>query len=185
MTLLDNALIFKYFGCMDENHHPVYHQCNEKRTIAFKVMEAMEKPIKKGDKVLVLLGCDSEKMEVREDAAPFLTGGFHSYLLRLPDKFQPSEKKECDHNQFKHRCLGCDETIHTEEPKEPEKCECTPACNHGYSERCNCCGALEKPADPVEAKIEEKMHYGEHSIWSDVQLHELVALARREGGSNA
>lgn len=101
MGLLDSPLVRKYFGC-DNIGCIMLGESIEKFKIfhmAFRVLEAMEQPIKKGDKLLVI-GTDSL---IYETNAIKDHDGIHPFDLRLPPRFQPPAKKGCDHH-FKCRC---------------------------------------------------------------------------------
>lgn len=126
MRLLENELVRKYFECQDVTEHHVAGVCER---MALRVLEAMEQPIKKGEKYLaskdtydVTTYGNFTEVRVNEDD---ISGYFHPYLIRLPSRFQaqPPAKKECE-------CLdhsSCQCVCHKPRPEQregPAKKEC-------------------------------------------------------------
>lgn len=167
MNILDNDLVKKYFGC-GESEHPIYHQCNEPRTLALAIIKAMQEPIRKGDKYLTnsaitdihRYGDFDREMTALDD----IQYPFHPFHLRLPDQFQTAGKKEC-------ACLE-------------HHCYCL--CHGNFCKKCDKQIYNEPQPDAVEEKIKEivwginnkkgfEFPSGSHLVAS---LRELVRLAQ-------
>lgn len=169
-SLLDNELMQKYFGAAGKDDYE--RAC----CTAFNILQAMQEPIRKGDRYL-FWHKDKVTEMVWEDFMATIEES-HAEHLRLPDAFQNQEKFCCDLHQHVPGVTEYPCTMKKPTPS-PEKCECSPACNHGYSEHCNCCGALDKPKDAVEEKIMEiSMNHGACSGGWERELRDLVRLAR-------
>jgi len=100
MSLLDNELVKRYFGCPWHNHKDD-KACGSQESTALRILKAMEEPIRSGDRLLVY---SEEGQEWIEDFA-FKNAAYypvHLMILRLPDQFQP--KKECQCNM---NCAEC------------------------------------------------------------------------------
>ncbi len=91
MTLLNNELVLKYFGGHDGKH--IDGMCDD--LIALRVIQAMQEPIKKGEKYLIW---DSITSFVKEDES-FSTLGPGVVSLRLPDRFQKRLTMGCIHGE--------------------------------------------------------------------------------------
>lgn len=111
ILILDNELVKKYFGCDPKCKKPNPMTC--RLVMARDVLDAMQKPIKPGEKSLVLHPIDNtwvEETSVGCDSPRF-------FSLRLPEKFQkqkcecwicPShEHKDCDQAKFYCPCKLC------------------------------------------------------------------------------
>lgn len=151
MSLLENELIRMYFGfecprsmgCTDPN-------CYE-RTIqlAYKVVQAMEEPIKVGEKYLEI---DHVSGLCGERVAKYETKGvvFNPWGLRLPSRFQATvEKKECCPHGVEAKliypCNECIAKLNNPAPAETEKCWCKP--DQETCRSLNVCGCpCHKPA---------------------------------------
>ena len=86
MTLLDNELVRKYFGCQDcqeGNSEHVEKLCHE--GMALKILRAMQEPIKKGERYLLI---DSEIVGDMVANSNSLDHIRHLGVLRLPGRFQ-------------------------------------------------------------------------------------------------
>lgn len=92
MSILDNDLVRKYFGCDAWGGCPDDSGSNENEHIALRIIIAMEEPIGKGERYLDLMGIDWREENhlptVREKIADSDLDGLHAYTLRLPDRFQ-------------------------------------------------------------------------------------------------
>lgn len=85
MTLLDNELVQRYFGCTGKDDY------ERASATAFLILQAMQEPIKKGDKYLRIDEINGVyEMVLDRD---FNFPSFHPFNLRLPDRFQ---KQGCD-----------------------------------------------------------------------------------------
>lgn len=121
MSILDNELVREYFGQWTDRKNSRETQFYEQMSL--RVIEAMQQPIKKGDKYLSLIVPGTVSEQVAEVGT---LEDFHPYALRLPDRFQ---KKECGHAWFA-KCIKCGEEADLPEEKrpksapEPEKCKC-------------------------------------------------------------
>lgn len=91
MTLLENELVRKYFGAC-EHGDSLTSPCLCRFGYASRVLEAMQEPMKKGDKYLAwdIHGAWMEKVSPN-GTADFVT--FHPYDLPLPSRFQPPENR--------------------------------------------------------------------------------------------
>lgn len=176
MSILDNELVKKYFGCPhDRNHHDdCAPGCNAQEEYAFRILKAMEAPVREGERVLYWHGS-----AVREETTlTDYTGNSPRLFLRLPDQFQPSREKCCEYNKgncvmrpggFVEICRDCLKST-TDKPD--------PVCKHeglkrfcGEAIYCELCkvdiakemakctkgiphaGACSTKPDPVEEKI--------------------------------
>lgn len=80
MDIIDNALIRKYFGREDKESP------NTPAGIAYDVLMAMQEPIRKGERILLI---DSPRLEaVSESIMNYAINGFHPWYVRLPSRFQ-------------------------------------------------------------------------------------------------
>jgi hypothetical protein len=84
--LLENESVRKYFGDDLSDSLPA---C-KRGEMSERVLHAMQDPINKGDRLLVISGFDGS---IREEIATGYCGIIHPYNLRLPARFQ-EEKKE-------------------------------------------------------------------------------------------
>lgn len=97
MNILQNELVLKYFRhCQSD----VCGCANWTDTIAGEVIEAMQHPIKKGERYLCLQ-VGTENIYVLKEEVVDRDEPIHPYYLRLPDAFQ---KQECDHRP---ECRDC------------------------------------------------------------------------------
>lgn len=155
MNLLENPLILKYFGCPPEHNH--YHQetvqrCKE--SLAFKILTAMQEPVKKGDRYIVTHDDGntwSEDKRANEFLPTDYDGYWHPNVLRLPDSFQ---RKDC------------------------EDCGTLPGITDPKWCKCSCHGKK----DPVEEKIQEIVAKADDfdQEWIKTELASLVNLVRKE-----
>ena len=160
MNILDNELVRKYFRC--EVHKGLggstkCQLCSE-AMMAYRILRAMQEPIKKGDEFLNLDwdGGISGPWKAEKDVP--CEKQFFGIRLRLPDRFQ---KQEC--YQTSIMCPSCNQPHQIVKPTpEPEKCK------HGYEYPshcmpCNgwtCPSPQDKPKDevaPYSREVEEKM----------------------------
>lgn len=89
--LLEHPLILKYFGPQPGEVPSGYPHYNPAHWTAYKVLRAMQEPIKRGDLYLFKTSFNWE--ERRSDFNP--TGeSFHPFLLRLPEQFQRKDEVE-------------------------------------------------------------------------------------------
>lgn len=115
MSILDNELVRKYFG-----------------SFAKPVLDAMQQPIRKGERILVIRSHDGSIME---DVAIRDCDYMHPFDLRLPDEFQ---KKECDCLCHKGQyCCECKNTF----PKPTYAPDCKPytCCDNGNFDELHQC----------------------------------------------
>lgn len=101
MTILDNELVRKYFGCVKINKNQ-YCDClmgSCRESMALRVNEAMQTPIRKGERYISLDG-------IVEMIAEIDMMESHFYCLRLPDAFQKQEK-ECDCEELRKLNCSC------------------------------------------------------------------------------
>ena len=137
MDLLDNPLIRKYFhvGCNDD---PCYLAHNHDAMRASLVLCAMQEPIKKGERILVISSSDGS---IREEDAVRDCDYIHPFDLRLPDRFQKQEcfvsiQRECPQCRKQHVWKIDEESKPT---PEPEKCNCTGHISLAHLQECKCC----------------------------------------------
>lgn len=192
-SLLDNELVKKYFGYDNCLGLGGSGKCTHPNCMALRILKSQQQPIRKGERYL-FWHKDKVTEMVWEDFMATIEES-HAEHLRLPDAFQPQNQKQepitknCACGEFRfwstiHRVDGPCYQIDKPTPS-PEKCECSPACNHGYSEHCNCCGALDKPKDAVppfsrevEAKIDSIVMNWSKQDNLIKELRDLVRLAR-------
>lgn len=173
-SILDNELVKKYFGCGCFNPNrtcPAIGNCKDE--MAGNVLRAMQEPIKNGDRVLFM----NTSGDVKEDTAASvcLPLTFHGTCLRLPSRFQGTEKKEC----------GC--SCHHQANKVYEsQCKChQPAPSQTCNDpKAHGCGLPPKPSEAVEEKIKQIIdEYIESNAMSwpylKEKLRELVAMVRK------
>jgi hypothetical protein len=88
MNLLGNELVKKYFG-QGCPHRAGYHNDGSHCThVACDVLTAMQAPIKKGERYLVVNNVDNEIRVLEGIWGGKDYFGPHFYELRLPDRFQ-------------------------------------------------------------------------------------------------
>jgi len=103
MSILDNELVRKYFGCepgtdysTPKHEHGTFIPCID--WMGRKVLAAMQEPIRKGESYLNFANMQDW---IKIVDSPKDVEGYHPWGLRLSDKYQPSAiqmgKKECDH----------------------------------------------------------------------------------------
>lgn len=157
MDILDNMLVRKYFW-VESNE--IVGPFRGVEVMAFRVLKSMQEPIRKGDLVLERFPSnpDAEWQLVR---CPIdLAGDMHSGWLRLPDRFQMVEKKECDCECHIHEKLGYPCRC-SKPPPAAEKCGHQHQHGPGGCEcrdSSKCCCDCHKPSasdQAVEAKIKE------------------------------
>jgi len=141
--ILSNELVRKYFGL--ENTCWVKGSPQYRAYMAENVLQAMQQPIKKGDRYLRCL--NDGKVEECTLTAGLTWDLAHFGDLRLPDHFQ-GERKECEHDLEIH-CKKCEyrewvkavpsseerRCIHEDCPKpqpETEKCYACDGINLNY-----------------------------------------------------
>jgi hypothetical protein len=115
MSILDNELVNRYFGVNAGTPEKA------RRYMAEKVIEAMEQPVKCGDKYL-----DLESFEVVVARSRFMSESvnfpeWHPRVLRLPDRFQEQPKKECELFTTKCNSCGFESVVHMAKPGETAK----------------------------------------------------------------
>lgn len=94
MSLLNNELVKKYFGCEPICHFNHKDTCM--RAMALRVLEAMEDPIKNGELAINYeLGVIQNRLFVWPNNQE--SEGFHPTLMRLPSQFQPSRFPDHTH----------------------------------------------------------------------------------------
>lgn len=87
MSILENELVKKYFGCATAHYRDMKtFKLSPCYCLANHVLAAMETEIEKGDRLLTL----GEIWE-KNIWSGNTTLGFHPYHLRLPDRFQAKE----------------------------------------------------------------------------------------------
>lgn len=111
-SLLDNELVYYYFH---RNHGPADHNEICRWELAYRIVDAMQQPIRKGERYLYINHFDSIVVESYVGHPEFVSDipkTFHPHYLRLPDTFQ---KKACFHNSgsmgIEHPCPECGETL--------------------------------------------------------------------------
>lgn len=155
-SILDNEKVREYFGecvCGQDCDTPC-------RYAADAVLRAMQQPIKRGERYLVIRMKGGYEIDVIEEVEASFTRdpltGWHSSYLRLPDRWQ---KKECC--TWVGRCDTCGRDKYAEDQPAPEP---------------------EKESSAVEEKIKELVigHKPSCDATEDFedQLRALVALAR-------
>lgn len=180
--LLDNELVRKYFGCGPltaccgnlDGGMPVEH-------MSYRILRAMQQPIKKGERYLVGTHQDTDMWGVVEKTWEGTDiRGWHTAYLRLPDRFQKQENPThvCPECRAIHPVLDNDGS----QPKpSPEKCGCPPAAILQWGHIC-------MAVDPVEEKIQALTDKWRVIEWSNPDrapfvlmqdLRDLVALARK------
>lgn len=198
--LLDDPKIKKYFGC-DSNagcKHWMGGGCKE--AMALRVIEAMEQPIKNGEKFLVINGGTIGLTDAGQDyPSP------HWNALRLPDRFQPKAAKEC--GCFCHQVHpGCCPCVPSPAPSPAPKhrptcglcppdckiwhfhcycatpihCEPTPEakCEHGAFKNldgiapCYKCHSEMRPPSPDKA-VEVRIKQLAHDYWNNWLNHKM------------
>lgn len=157
MKLLENELLRKYFG--DQGNTIMLKCCLDRigsldERMALRVLDAMEQPIRTGDRYL---GYWFSENTFKEDVAE--RGNiepYHPGMLRLPSRFQPTPersegpaKKECAHCfcRVDRTCCYCKE----KKPTPP------PACcdDHNYAEGF----CRKKPAEHGCDELRHQMGY--------------------------
>ena len=124
MTLLDDPLIKKYFGCFKKegeiHEHSYVDECSAQ--VAFHILAAMQEPIKKGERMLFLPGNHNPISE--EVAGDDIPSSEIRCWLRLPSRFQPqAEKKKWPHlHRWSVTSCECGEKYFEPKPT-PPKCE--------------------------------------------------------------
>ena len=140
---LQNEPIRKYFSPDDDPDVKcccvIGSKCRyHSETLAYNILTAMQETIKKGDKFLSLDSFGSASVITHTGSLPDVP--FHPFALRLPDRFQGTEKKACNNS-------SC--AVHHPKPK-LTLCSDTGCGCHGYSDRCGCCCHKPAPVEGVE-----------------------------------
>lgn len=167
-SILDNELVRKYFDCAGFTDC-TQHDCKE--VVAYKILQSMQQPIKKGEGYLLQL--ESGEFIARfcgEETRAY----FHPYALRLPDRFQKPRKCHCGTSEIIHRIEGPCYHINNDKPS-PEKC-----CflqNYPGREHDRDCPAM--PKDEVEEKMDSIVMNWSQQDNLIQELRALVKLARR------
>lgn len=98
MDILEHPLVLKYFTSEYKAYYPVMGDSEkmdaaawDKCALAARVLDSMQQPIRKGDRIL--RGKDVESLNEGTWTFDQTIGGAWPWLLKLPDRFQ--EKKEC------------------------------------------------------------------------------------------
>lgn len=185
IPLLENPLVVKYFS----SERKAYYPCNDpvskmdaaawdKCAMAYRILQAMSEPIKKGEKFLENDnngGWDERVTALSE----FAERGFHPFFLRLPDQFQ----RRCGHNTYPNNYCSCPEN----QPDQPKReCGYDYQCQHENHRFKLPCPDCHKKPDPVEEKIEELVEFfgakGARNANEAIRkvFRELVGLARKE-----
>lgn len=167
MNLLEDKLVKKYFGnCQNTDCQITY--CN----LPGRVIAAMQEPIKKGERCLVL-PADMDVYEEIEESGLY-DNNAHTNRLKIPPRFQTPEKKECQAGFLK--CMDCgEEIIHKSSVKfHPPEYMGHSCPTWREKSGCHC-----SDPDPVEEKIKEIIDDQPMTLNKSVAtLRELVALAR-------
>lgn len=198
-SLLDNELVRRYFGC-DIVQGPFKcdsdgRHCHEEW--AYRVLLAMQEPIKKGERYLHSENAGKTWEEGQHGGAYWQLQPYHPFDLRLPSRFQAQGKK-CDRFRSGNGlyCSNCGGFQHNHQPPPPEEKKCTHRqfciCMH----RCKDCQL--KPSEEAYGKsiqdilkdevVEEKINEihrkdygfkgGSTMKWND--LCELVELVKKD-----
>lgn len=195
MNILDNELVLKYFGCTTAHYRDMKTmKLSPCYCLSIHVLNAMQQPIRKGERILVIESDDS----IRSTSAVRDADHIHPFDLRLPDAFQ--KQPHICNCEF---CRSPETFVLGETPEEYEKCTTACKCKSSPSpEKCACvchtglrmmkhsccCEATweeGKPKDAVEEKIERltDIYKGPFDLpngWITFkeELRELVRLAR-------
>jgi hypothetical protein len=214
-SLLEHLLIQKYFKPDFKAYYPVMdktHQMDaeawDRCAMAYRILQAMEEPIKIGDKLLRIIHVERiEEYTAKIDAE---NGFEHGSIvcLRLPPQFQPEREKKCEPFMVKCESCGYEASIHMPKqgdtakfniPKPPLEAGCEPM-NSRRDRPCKRCGGCHCPElpgvhshvevkpdpakdDAVEWDIEDILVAISEGIYTKAyfqkRLEELVDLARR------
>lgn len=179
MNLLDNELVRKYFspncGCITSDNKN--EDCMGK--FASGVLDAMQQPIRKGERLLCVSGCESEILAVYESVADKRwddrRSGFHAFWLRLPDAFQ--KPKGCQHDSYSFMCTNCGKPF--EQPigkpaPSPEGCEGGEAVYY----RNNAKDAVEEKIVEIRGLGRSGSHFEMEADQLEKHLRDLVRIAR-------
>lgn len=172
IQILEHPLVRKYFGIegMDQGLQKFYKSENyhPDAVLAINVLDAMQQPIRKGERALQIYNCPVHEEVIAEDYV-----GFHPYLLRLPDQYQTPEKKECDHvgkgfasNAFEVRCMKCKQVVFAVPEPAPDKADVS----HTQ--------ALEEKIEEIKKQLNYTNKGWEAAV--EILVRDLVALARRQ-----
>lgn len=107
-SILENELVKKYFGSCE---HGAYLEkgCLCRLSFAENVINAMQEKIKKGERYLFIeREAYFDVLEGNRDGISCDLDNFHPIYLRLPDRFQPPERKSCEAHVLGVYCLYCD-----------------------------------------------------------------------------
>lgn len=211
MNILENEMVRKYFWCNIENHDYIYPEtggriCACRKTMAMRILQSMQQPIKKGEQYLNILAFDPAEWYVYDQQSYDIDESLHLYCLRLPDRFQ---KQECECTDLRKSTCGCwvgiypcrtHFCIHAPKPS-PEKCGCQYksafSCSGNLNARCLChCHGINK--DAVEEKLSQLLQsvqigytdVGGFKVWKfagtmvdekgfENELRALISLARQ------
>lgn len=139
MDLLEHPLIKAYFV---ENH--LGHKdgmCDD--LVALRIIQAMQQPIKKGERYLMHRQIPDMFGETTFDGEDiYNVAGFHPFALRLPDRFQVTEELKPEPQKC---CVACEESVHMNDCPCHKSNDCDQFhCGHGV---CNEGRNVKDPAD--------------------------------------
>lgn len=167
MNILENSLVVKYFGCGCKAEKT---NCPER--MAYRVLQAMQEPIRKGEKFLSLYadGTLNEAMADKDDDKIW-----HSDLLRLPDQFQTEREPYCSEcNQPIPDALTAKVHVAIHGMKiKPETAAC---CN---DKETSCASGCKCVCHEPENGFKFYSHGDEHMINSEL-FEKLITLNRRK-----
>lgn len=182
-NLLDNELVRTYFGCRalcTEAHFVNVGYDEHERCIAYRILDAMQQPIRKGERYLDINGL-SCGAGVKEGVSLLDIYYLHAFYLRLPNAFQPQNQKQENPQCQPMCCAICGGTVVHKPTPSPEKCEASIKCCAGcwkYPEKHDC--PCHKPKDAaVEEKIEKMAKQFMPRLFGfETELRDLVRIAR-------
>lgn len=155
-SILDNKLVQYYFGDKVSNVElrPAF--------TAWLVLLAMQEDIMRGEKYIQIGGFGDVK---EHESAGEIFGDFHPHYLRLPSRFQPTEKKDCIIQVHGKNCWHWDDE------------------SRNLGHWAEFCPSVPKPT-PSEA-VEEKirtLRQASYATWQEreIALRELVEMVRGE-----
>lgn len=144
--LLDNELVRKYFY-----PGPNYAEWKRDGLMAISVLDAMQTPIRQGERYLFLNENGDITVSIFEgESTPLCI--IHPYILRLPDAYQKQEVPMAEFYTCRKDNCPCASHVRISPTPSPEKCES--GClheNHRYKLPCPDCEA--KPTNAMEEKI--------------------------------
>jgi hypothetical protein len=165
MSLLDNELVRKYFDVPIRG--PNTMESEVRQWMSLRIIEAMQAPIKRGERFLVVNNVDNEIRVLEEIWGGKDYFGPHFYELRLPDRFQ--WKFELPRKKL-HECncefCGSPETLALGETDEEQKIRTAPY-------------AVEEKIQSLSFNENKWAIQHESGKWLAKELRDLVALARK------